>query len=183
MAMTIAFRPVTRPDFGLVAGWITAPHVRPWWPDDPSPEGLETTYGPVVDGTDPTEVFIVVRHDVPIGLIQRYRLDDNPGWRAALALAGTPDDSVGIDYLIGQEALTGEGLGPAIIARFVSETWERHPDVDAVVVSVQQGNRRSWRALEKSGFQREWTGVIESDDPSDAGTSYVYACRRPITPP
>ena len=47
-----------------------------------------------------------------------------------------------------------------------------------IVAAVQQGNRRSWRALEKAGFSRTWAGQLESDDPSDAGPSYVYVRAR-----
>jgi hypothetical protein len=39
---------------------------------------------------------------------------------------------------------------------------------------VQQANHRSWRALEKAGYDRVFTGMIESEDPSDSGPSYVY---------
>ncbi len=43
-----------------------------------------------------------------------------------------------------------------------------------MAVAVQQDNRRSWRALEKAGYSRVFAGMIESDDPSDAGPSYLY---------
>jgi aminoglycoside 6'-N-acetyltransferase len=176
----LGFRPLTRADFSPLAEWITAPHVRPWWPDDASRDALEATYGPLVDGTGVGEAFIVEWARTPVGLIQRYRFDDEPDWVAALAETGAPTDAVGIDYLIGDETLTGVGLGPEVISRFVTSTWDQHPDVSAVVVSVQEGNRRSWRALEKAGFDRLWAGELASDDPSDAGISYVYVLVRPI---
>ncbi len=148
--------------------------MRTWWPDDAELEALEQRYGPVVDRTDPTEVFVIDHDHQPVGLIQSYRLSDNPEWQAALAVAGTPGNAVGIDYLIGVERLTGLGLGPEVIDRFVWQIWSRYPDVAAVVVSTQAGNRRSWRALEKAGFRRAWSGELTSDDPSDAGISHVY---------
>lgn len=45
------------------------------------------------------------------------------------------------------------------------------------VVAVQQANRRSWRALEKAGFERTWAGTIECDDSCDAGPNFVYVRR------
>jgi aminoglycoside 6'-N-acetyltransferase len=174
-----AFRPLARGDFSLLATWLGAPHVQPWWQEDFDPAAIEARYGPVVDGTDPGEVFVVVGDGQPIGLLQRYRLDENPDWQASLSVTGTPSDGVGIDYLIGKESWLGAGLGPAVISQFLTDTWARYPDVPAVVVSVDQDNRRSWRALEKVGFQRAWSGEIESDDPSDAGTSHVYVLVRP----
>lgn len=174
-----AFRPLTRDDFSLLATWLGAAHVQPWWKEDYDPAAIEARYGPVVDGRDPGEVFVVERRGQAIGLIQRYRLDENPDWQASLSVTGTPADGVGIDYLIGSEPLVGGGLGPALIAQFLTDTWIRYPDVPAVVVSVDQDNRRSWRALEKVGFRRVWSGEIESDDPSDAGMSHVYVLNRP----
>ena len=61
---------------------------------------------------------------------------------------------------------------------FTALTLERYGDTEGVAVAVQQGNRRSWRALEKAGYDRVFTGSIESDDPSDDGPSYVYVRRR-----
>ena len=51
-------------------------------------------------------------------------------------------------------------------------------DIDRMGVAVQQANHRSWRALEKAGYDRVFEGMIESDDPSDAGPSYVYVRAR-----
>jgi aminoglycoside 6'-N-acetyltransferase len=56
---------------------------------------------------------------------------------------------------------------------------DEYSDVPAVVVSIQEDNRRSWRALEKIGFRRAWTGALVSDDPSDDGISHVYMLQRP----
>lgn len=89
-----------------------------------------------------------------------------------------PLPAVGIDYLVGELPWLGRGVGPALIGRLVGGAWARHPDVVAVVADVDPGNRRSWRALEKSGFVRVWTGDLVSDDPADRGPAHVYVRRR-----
>jgi aminoglycoside 6'-N-acetyltransferase len=169
---------MTREDFGALSRWLASPHVRTWWREESAPEAVEARYGPVVDGTDVTECFIVELDDAPVGFIQRYRLDDNPEWQTSLSVAGTPDLSAGIDYFIGSQTNVGNGLGPEIIDRFVMDTWDRFPDIEAIVVGVSSDNRRSWRALEKAGFARVWSGELISADPSDAGVSHVYARHR-----
>ena len=88
--------------------------------------------------------------------------------------------SAGIDYLIGDQTMTGRGLGRKMIAAFVDLLWDRYPDTTAVVVAVDQGNEASWRALEGAGFLRAWAGVLGSEDPSDEGPSYLYVRRRPV---
>ncbi|MDQ3573800.1 MAG: acetyltransferase [Actinomycetota bacterium] len=176
--MQLDFRPLDRSDFPLLEQWLGAPHVEVWWREEHEPAAVEARYGPAVDGVDPTELFVVEGDGRPIGMIQRYRLSDDPQWVRALAAAAPPADAACIDYLIGVEALTGRGLGGEIIGRFVEDTWERYPELSAIVVPVQQANQRSWRALEKAGFERTWSGMLDSDDPSDEGPSHVYVrCR------
>jgi len=179
VAPRLNFRSLGREDFTLLSQWMSAPHVRTWWREDPDIEAVERRYGPAVDGRDQTECFLVEHHGGPIGFIQRYLLADNPDWQASLAVAGTPSDAAGIDYFIGVDTLIGKGLGPEIIDRFVEDTWTRYPGVSAVVVNVSPDNRRSWRALEKAGFRRVWSGVFVSDDPSDMGPNWVYVRPRP----
>ncbi|HEY7948914.1 MAG TPA: GNAT family N-acetyltransferase [Acidimicrobiales bacterium] len=174
----LTFRALVRPDFALLSQWMAAPHVQPWWREEFDPASVEARYGPSVDGADPTECFVVALDDRPIGFVQRYLLRDNPHWQRALVVTGTPPDGAGIDYLIGAEDLVGRGLGPEIIGRFVDDTWARYGDITAIVVDVAVENRRSWRALEKAGFVRVWSGLLDSDDPSDDGPNHVYLRRR-----
>jgi aminoglycoside 6'-N-acetyltransferase len=175
----LQLRPLTRDDLPRLGRWIAAPHVAPWWREPSDPASVESRYGPPLDGTEPTELFVVVVDDRPIGFAQRYRIDDNPEWERALEPAAVPRPAAGIDYLIGEEGLLGRGLGPRLIEQLVGGLWARHPDVVAAVADVDPANRRSWRALEKCGFERWWSGAIESEDPGDGGPALVYVCRRP----
>ena len=181
--MPFHFRPVERSDFPLMGEWFARPHIKQWWREEHEQGPVEERYGAAVDGSEPTELFIVERDGVAVGFVQRYLVDDNPGWKKALAPAGVPDGAAGIDYLLGVPELIGQGLGPLMISQFVEGTWTRYPGVPVIVADVQQQNRRSWRALEKAGFSRIWAGWIHSDDPSDEGLNYVYARYRPRAQP
>jgi len=172
------FRRLKREDFALLSDWFSRPHVEPWWREAYDAGSIEKNYGPSVDGLEPTELFVIETGGSPIGFIQSYLLDDNPRWKSSLAPTGDHESAVGIDYLIGDVGLTGMGLGPQIINSFVGSTWERYQGASEIVVAVQQANRRSWRALEKAGFERTWSGNLESDDPTDAGPSFIYLRRR-----
>ena len=172
--MALSFRPLERGDFSRLSEWLGAPHVKGWWRAGHTLAAIEAKYGPRVDGTEPTEVFVAEADGEPVGLIQRYRIRDYPDWERAVQIAAVPMDAVGIDYLLGDPALIGRGLGGQIIREFVQATWRQLPDASAIAVSVQQANRQSWRALEKAGFRRAWEGLLESDDPSDEGPSYIY---------
>jgi aminoglycoside 6'-N-acetyltransferase len=174
----LVFRPLERDDFALLSGWFAKPHVERWWREEHDLQSIEERYGPIVDLADPTEAFVVMHDRRAVGMAQRYLVRDDPNWSRSISEAGCGENAAGIDYLIGEEPLVGTGLGPKMIEQFVADTWMRYRDVDEIVVGVQQANRRSWRALEKSGFVRRWAGVIESGDPSDEGPSYVYTLVR-----
>ena len=98
--------------------------------------------------------------------------------RAGGTSAAWLDHAMGFDYAIGAIDATGRGVGTAAIRELVADTFGRYPDVDSVVVAMQQANRPSWRALERVGFERRWAGSLDSPDPSDAGPSFIYVIRR-----
>ena len=179
---TVVLRPMTRGDFPLLAVWLRAPHLEAWFPwehGEASPtEAVEAEYGPCIDGVDPTELFVVETDGRPVGFMQRYRISDNPSWAAALAVIGDTSAAVGFDYAIGAVDATGRGVGTAAIRELLADTFGRYPEVDSVIVAMQQANRPSWRTLERVGFERRWAGLLDSPDPSDAGPSYIYVIRR-----
>ena len=179
----ITFRPFTADDLPLLAGWLARPHVARWWREDPGLAAVEARYSPILDGRDPTELFVLEADGAPAGLFQRYLAADYPQWAAALHETGQPgvDAAAGIDYLIGDAALTGRGLGTLAIAAFTRMALARYPAAGLVVVAVSQHNIASWRALEKAGYRRCWAGELASDDPSDEGPMYLYRHDRGVT--
>lgn len=178
----MTLRPMSRDDFPALATWLRAPHVEAWFPwlhgEMAASEALEAEYGPCVDGDDPTELFVIEADGEPVGFIQRYRISDNPAWAAALSPIGDTSAAVGFDYAIGVLAATARRVGSEAIRQLLGDTFSRYPDVDSVVVAMQQANRASWRALEHVGFKRRWAGLLDSPDPSDAGPSYIYVVNR-----
>jgi aminoglycoside 6'-N-acetyltransferase len=172
----ITFRPCAPDDLPLLAGWLAQPHVARWWRKDPSPAAVEARYMPCLDGRDPSALFVLEASGAPAGLFQSYLVADHPQWAAALHGTGEPDvqTAVGIDYLIGEAALTGRGLGTIAITAFTRLALVRYPAAGLVAVAVLQDNIASWRALEKAGYRRCWAGELNSDDPSDEGPMYLY---------
>jgi len=177
--MSVELRPMRRDELGLLARWLAEPHVARWWREAAGIEAVEAQYGPSLDGTDPTELLIAELDGRPIGMLQRYLLADAPEYLEGLKPAGATPAAASIDYLIGEASLVGRGLGPQMISRACETLWLAYPEVTSIVVAVQQDNPASWRALEKAGFRRVWSGLVDSGDPSDAGPSHVYALDRP----
>lgn len=164
--VALALRPLARADLALLVAWLAEPHVAAWWRDPADPDAVAAHYGPAIDGDDPTQLRIAELDGTPVGFGQHYRIADNPDWLASLAPAGDFARAAGIDYLIGEAAFTGRGLGTALVGLLVAECATAYPDTHSVVVAVEDDNTRSWRALQRCGFALVWAGLLASEDPS-----------------
>ncbi|MGH9132813.1 MAG: GNAT family N-acetyltransferase, partial [Ilumatobacteraceae bacterium] len=121
---TFTFRRLTRADFPMLAGWLAEPHVARWWNHEFSAEAVERDFGPTADGVEPSEDHLVLLDGQPIGLIQYSLYAAYPEYVDELTpLLPVPDHAVTIDYLIGDPALTGRGVGTAMIGCFVERIW------------------------------------------------------------
>jgi aminoglycoside 6'-N-acetyltransferase len=150
MPASISFRPLRRSDFLLLQGWFLVPHVAAWWNELVDLASVEAKYGPRVDGTEPTHVFVVEHDARPIGWIQWYLWADYPEHARQL---GADPSSAGIDLAIGDLKMTGLGLGPVIIREFLTQFVFINPAVRAVITDPEERNLRSLRAFHKAGFK------------------------------
>lgn len=176
----ITFRRVTRDDFYLIGTWLAEPHVARWWNHEVSAEAVERDFGPSVDGAEPNQDHLVLLDGGPIGLIQYSRFSDYPEYRQELMpLMPIPDQAVSIDYLIGDPALIGRGLGTEMISRFAQWIWATDPEADAIVVAVNSANSASWKALLKAGFRVAARGDLEPDNPIDDPQHEILRLDRP----
>ncbi len=159
--MDVSFRPLERADLALLRDWLNQPHVAAWWGAQSGPDGLggvgadaatleqvEAQYARGIEGTDTTHHFVIVVDGAPVGLIQWYRLRDEPDYSAEIGEA----DGAGMDLLLGDPALVGQGVGPIVIDRFVTDVVFASPDLRRCAAGPDVRNRRSIRAFEKAGF-------------------------------
>jgi RimJ/RimL family protein N-acetyltransferase len=148
----MTFRPLTRADFPATIRWNHSPHAAPWFSEEPRTVAeVEALYGPCIDGVEPTSVDVLEIDGRACGYLQRYRVRDYPEYARAIGYA----DAIAIDFIIGEPALVGTGLGPRVIRRYVDTVVRAaHPDARFVISTPHPANERSIRALEKVGFRR-----------------------------
>jgi aminoglycoside 6'-N-acetyltransferase len=171
----IEFRPFTRADLPLLAEWLDAPHVARWWPrEDTSRAALDAYYGPAIDGTDPTRLFLVLADAVPVGFCETYLHVDHPDWDRTIGLPNV----AGIDYLIGAPDMCGRELGTAVIHELCALVLGLYPQASGIASVPQVANAASQRVLVKNGFRLIDVRTIESDDPGDAGPAAIYLLER-----
>lgn len=176
----ITWRHVTVDDFPLLARWLAAPHVARWWHHETSAEAVERDFGPSVRREEPNEDLLAFRDGAPLGLLQRSFLHDYPEYLTELTpITPVPSRAMTIDYLIGDVAHVGQGIGTRLIRSALEQLWTDHGDAECVIVAVHADNIGSWRALEKAGLTRVGSGEIEPDNPIDDRRHHVYRVDRP----
>jgi aminoglycoside 6'-N-acetyltransferase len=176
----LTWRRLTAADLPLLVEWLREPQVVRWWNHDTTEDAVERDFGASVRGEEPGEDLIVSLDGRPVGLLQRAVIRDYPEDLADFAaIVDVPDGAVELDYLVGDAALRGQGLGARMIAAAVENTWSTYPAAPAVLVAVVAANTASWRALEKAGLQRIAEGAMPPDNPVDDPLHYVYRVDRP----
>ena len=93
---------------------------------------------------------MILEDEQPVGMIQTYRVGDHPEWGE---LIGAEPEAAGVDLFVGEPDAVGRGLGPAILREFARAVVFAGPETTAAVATVEEANRRSWRAFEKAGFR------------------------------
>jgi aminoglycoside 6'-N-acetyltransferase len=171
----VELRRLRRADFPLLCRWLAEPQVARWWHDPSTPAAVEAQYGPSVDGVDPTAVYLGVHAGEPFGLVQVYAFADEPEFLAELArVCPVPPGALSLDYLIGEPAARGRGLGAGLIAAAVARAFADHPEAADVLVPVALGNEASWRALRRAGGVWHAAGELTPDNPADPRDHVVH---------
>jgi aminoglycoside 6'-N-acetyltransferase len=146
----IAFRPLEEADLPQVEAWLREDHVAEWW-RDPLEVAVEKRQA-ALEGRRETEHYVILEDERPIGMIQTYRVGDYPEWGE---LIGAEAEAAGVDLFVGEPDAVGRGLGPEILREFTRMVVFARPEMTAAVATVEEANRRSWRAFEKAGFRHE----------------------------
>jgi len=165
---------MTADDLPLMCRWLAAAHVQRWWRDSAEPAAVAAEYLPCIDGTEPSHPLIVELPTGPIGFGQWYRWADYPDYGRQIGAAA---DEAGFDYLIGEPACCGHGLGTRLIAALMRHIREQDRTLGGFVVDPEETNTASRRVLEKNGLSLVMiTQVVDPDSPL-TGPSAIYRCR------
>lgn len=158
----ITFRRLVDDDLPLLHSWLNEPGVIEWWEgDDVSWEAVVRDYGSASKSS--TEHWIACLEGTDIGWIQCYPAVDEPEETEPWFDFGIDRTAAGIDYLVGDPAGRGKGIGSAMIRAFVVDiVFGLHPDWSQACAGPFLGNQSSWRALEKAGFR--FVGIIDDDE-------------------
>ena len=138
------FRPMSAEDLPLLRAWLAQPHVREWW-GDPD-EQFSLVRGDMNESA--MDQYIVSVDEKPFGYVQCYRLTD---WN--ICFGPQPEETRGIDQMIGMPDMIGRGHGSGFIRVFIEDLLAN--GTPRVVTDPDPENTRAIRAYEKAGFVRD----------------------------
>lgn len=166
-AVTGSFRPMTLDDLPNLLVWRRQPHVARWWHRGAvSLDAAQQRYGSRLSGEDPTRMWVVNVDGKDVGYMQAYRVCDDADYAQA---TGDPE-AVAFDYLIGDPALIGKGIGTRMIWEFVRDVLvPEYPGTPRFLASPDHRNAVSLRVLDKCGFTRGAAIVAPPDDDEGEG--------------
>src|SRR4051812_19981827 len=159
----MAVRAMTHGDLRDVTRWRQQEHVRRWWASDGEPtyDAVAARYGPRIDGRSATRMWGVEINGRSVGFVQDYRIGDYPDY----AVLGPDPEAIGIDYLIGEPAWVGQGLGARMLWAWMTRARGRFPEAATYFAAPDHRNLASVRILRKAGFEEG----LWFDEPQDDG--------------
>jgi RimJ/RimL family protein N-acetyltransferase len=158
--MTVGFRRLTKADLPLLHEWLQREHVQFWWRERESYDAVVRHYLPAIEGSDPTDLYLILVDGRPAGFIETYVISDYPDYQR---LVEVEEGVAGVDLFLADPELTGRGLGSTAIGEFVRDVVFASPRTHACVADPDSENQASLRAFEKAGFVR----VRDFVDPED----------------
>ena len=170
--LPVTFRSMRHDDMAAVVRWQQAPHAERWFHGHTlSLEAAEDRYGPRIDGVHPVRMSVIQIGGQDAGYVQHYPVGELDEY----AVKTRAPDAIGLDYLIGDPAYTGRGLGTRMLWTFVRDVLvPDHPRVTRFLASPDHRNTASLRALEKCGFTAgDW---IDMPSSSGEGVTTEVVC-------
>jgi RimJ/RimL family protein N-acetyltransferase len=151
-ATNISFRKLKSEDLPLMQRWLNEPHVHEWYDKDKDNtiEGVTKRYDPKIVGKEPTDCYLVLYENVPVGYIQTYKVND---WPEFGDYVGYDNHTASIDVFIGERSFLGRGLGSLILRKFLKEIVFLKEEITTCIIGPEPKNVRAIKAYEKAGFK------------------------------
>ena len=149
--MKISFNKATENDLLFVQKWIKAnDRVKKWYYHDKVPT-INTLRKKIIERQKVKDFYanIVFFNDIPVGYLQSYDVNGWGNWTKRVKIY---ENTVGLDYFIGENEYLNKGYGPKIIKQYIDEVVKKQK-YDYATATPDPDNYASCRCLEKCGFK------------------------------
>lgn len=147
----ISFRNLTFDDLALLHTWLNKPHVHEWYDKNKRNtfEEIKEKYGKKINKEEPTDSYLILYQNKPIGYIQTAKVKD---WPAFESVVGKNQSAASIDLFIGEIDYLGKGYGSKAIKKFLVTIVFRQSGIDKCFTDPEPSNVRAIKSYEKVGF-------------------------------
>lgn len=147
----ISFKPLAESDFPLLHTWLNIDFVTKWYAKRKfSFDDVERKFAPRVHHEVPTESFMIIFDDKPIGYIHTYRIHDYPDYALCVLV---DRNTAGVDMFIGDKEYIYKGYGKEIMKLFLRDIVFKKEGIDKCIAGPEESNKSAIRAYEKAGFK------------------------------
>jgi RimJ/RimL family protein N-acetyltransferase len=145
----ITFRLATIDDKPLIKQWWTKPHVMEFWDNSDSMwQNVENYFQGKKELFD---YWIGFYNSTPFSLLMTSEIEKNlPSKHPYSRWVDIEGLTMSIDFMIGEEAFLGKGLGHLTLTKFAN--FLREEGVTALIIDPSFNNARSNRVYQKAGF-------------------------------
>ena len=159
----VTFRPLAADDMPLLHRWLNQPHMRAHYqPREVSLAEVSAKYGPRLAPDSVCACHVALVDGRPAGKLQCYRNVDHRAYADAIGAT----DGVSVDLFLGDPALTGRGVGAAMLRRYVGEVvFARWPGERRCTIAHAESNPRAIACSRAAGF-RPVRAVLDDGVPS-----------------
>lgn len=170
----IYFEKLKESDFSIMQKWLNTGFVKEWYgKKEWTYQDVVEKYLPRVSGKKPTDCFIILYGEIPIGYIQAYFIKDYPDYNKYVQ---ADDNTAGIDMFIGEEGFIHKGLGKLILGKFLEEIVFDKMSAKGCIMGPEPQNKSAIKAYEKAGFKYIKTIYISDEEEYE----YLMEIKKPL---
>lgn len=158
----IGFKRISISDLEYMHKWLNCDYVIEWYSKKLwAFKEIEEKYIPYINNEQPTQGYIILYSNIPIGYIQTYKIHDYPDYAKFVDIS---ENASGLDVFIGEHEYFHKGLGKHIISRFLKEIIFTLSDSVSCILGPEPKNKVAIRTYESVGFKYVKTIQIDDED-------------------
>lgn len=158
----INFRRLDICDLSYMYKWLNYDFIIEWYSKKKwTLKEIEEKYLPYINKEKPTQGYLILYNNTPIGYIQTYKIHDYQDYARFVDIN---ENASGLDVFIGEQEYIHKGLGKYIISKFLKEIVFSLSDAVSCILGPEPKNIAAIKTYEKVGFKYVKTIQVDDED-------------------